>query len=461
MTHEYKTNDSRMTIRKKSGAIYLVLLLVMSGVFIFLATAIMSLAFANVRLARHNEAMVSSLSIAEAGVNYYLWHLAKAPADYCDGGTCNQPYERDFTDPDGNILGSFDLYITPPAPGGTATTIKSVGTAKGATVSRTVIANLGMPSFAGYAFLSDQMIYVKQGDKIDGPVHSNSCIQFDGLANDLISASSDSEHPCLVKSGVPYYGVWTTGGGGPTVYFQFPTSRVDFDEISVALDKIKVASKYGGLYLPKSSKLGYHLTLKPDHTIDVTTVASETVDGFTESTPAKNYPAPINGVLYADDYLWVDGTWNSKITIANPIPAIKKSSTFYAFGYRPSILIANNLLYQSKNGTNKIGLITIGDISIPPYAPSSIEIDAAMSSQKGHVWYPYSTDRSILPKDQITIYGAISSYQFPSWTYLDANDQIINGFKNVSSTYDHSLTLDPPPFFPTTGDYQILSWREE
>src|SRR3989344_2317093 len=42
--------------------------------------------------------------IAEAGINYYRWHLAHAPTDYQDGTGGPGPYIHDYKDKDGVVI---------------------------------------------------------------------------------------------------------------------------------------------------------------------------------------------------------------------------------------------------------------------------------------------------------------------------------------------------------------------
>ena len=56
-----------------------------------------------VRVATYKE---QALQIAEAGVNYYQWHLAQFPTDYKDGTGSAGPYVHAFQDKDGNNIGT-------------------------------------------------------------------------------------------------------------------------------------------------------------------------------------------------------------------------------------------------------------------------------------------------------------------------------------------------------------------
>ena len=493
-------------MQKKSGAIYLVLLLVMSGVFIFLATAIMSLAFANVRLARHNQSMVSSLSVAEAGVNYYLWHLSHSPLDYCDGHTKGSPecpttappsgygpYTHDFNGPDGTKLGTFILTITPPSLGGTIYDIKAVGTATNATVSRTVRAGVGIPSFASYAVLSNNDDFFETTETTDGPVHSNGGIRYDPPnANDIISSSvSTLYRPSWTLGGVRGAdtsdcggscdmepGVWSPHIGVDKSKWQFPVPPIDFTAVSANLTGaggIRAKSLNGqGINLPEFANnspnkdaLGYYLKLKADGSIGMAAVTAENytsdpTGGITiannQGDPisldqAANYaiPANFNGILYSEKPIWVEGTWNGKITIATASAANGKSIT-----------VINNLKYVTprNDGTKKIGLIGTSDIRIPPYAPANLEIDAALLSNSGMIQYAWDGSK----KDgTLVIYGSLASWggRVFFWSSSDGYGSWVGGYSDSQQIYDQHLTIDPPPDFPTTGSYQVLTWREE
>jgi len=68
-----------------------------------------------------------AFQIAEAGVNYYQWHLAHDPDDYQDDTGGPGPYVHDYKNATGEIIGQFSLEITPPPLGSTITTIRSTG----------------------------------------------------------------------------------------------------------------------------------------------------------------------------------------------------------------------------------------------------------------------------------------------------------------------------------------------
>jgi len=70
---------------------------------------------------KHNRE--SAFQIAEAGINYYRWHLAHNKTDYKDGTDSDGPYTHEYQDKDGNVIGHFSLNITPPPLGTLVVTV--------------------------------------------------------------------------------------------------------------------------------------------------------------------------------------------------------------------------------------------------------------------------------------------------------------------------------------------------
>ena len=83
-----------------------------------------------------------AFQIAEAGANYYQWHLALYNSDFWDGhaSTTPGPYTHDYVDLDTQqVIGRYSLTITPPPLGSSLVTIKSTGKVNADTnISRTI-----------------------------------------------------------------------------------------------------------------------------------------------------------------------------------------------------------------------------------------------------------------------------------------------------------------------------------
>jgi hypothetical protein len=77
--------------------------------------ALVNWAGTNIKSSRNEVNREQALQIAEAGVEYYRWHLAHAQNDFQDGSTTpSGPYVHNYYDKDGNLIGAFSLTITPP-----------------------------------------------------------------------------------------------------------------------------------------------------------------------------------------------------------------------------------------------------------------------------------------------------------------------------------------------------------
>ena len=111
------------------------------------------------RVAQTRTDREEALQIADAGINYYQWHLAHFPTDYQDGTGKAGPYVHTYTDLDTQKqLGQYSLVITPPATGSTIVTIQSTGsTLDNPSAKRTITARYGIPSLAIDSFLSNDV----------------------------------------------------------------------------------------------------------------------------------------------------------------------------------------------------------------------------------------------------------------------------------------------------------------
>ena len=101
---------------------------------VFLASSFLQL---SVRALNRSQAF----SIAEAGVEYYRWHLAHASTDYWDGqgSSSTGPYVHNYYDKTGTAIGTFSLTITPPPPGSTVVDMRSTGRVNAAATIQKII----------------------------------------------------------------------------------------------------------------------------------------------------------------------------------------------------------------------------------------------------------------------------------------------------------------------------------
>jgi hypothetical protein len=149
---------------------------------------------------------------AEAGIDYYRWHLAHSPTDYQDGTGVPGPYVHLLKDKSGATIGQFSLDITAPPLGSTMVNIKSTGSSIfDPSYTRKLTSQVAKPSIAKYSVAGNNAMRFGAGTEIFGPVHVNGGIRFDGLAHNIVesSATTYTDVDSDACTGANSYGVHT------------------------------------------------------------------------------------------------------------------------------------------------------------------------------------------------------------------------------------------------------------
>ncbi len=309
-------------------------------------------------------------------------------------------------------------------------------------------------------------------------------------------------------------GIWGLAGSpetDPTIcqkYWKMGVPKIDFDLFIPDMNKIKNDAKTGGgIYLPPVllrqkdidkavtkglipgvdmaavPGVGYRIVFKADGTLDVYIV--NTYESSEESnvrykdengwrfdrekygslTFLANYAMPDNGLIFVEDDVWVEGTVRGAATVAASNFAGAEAPPDLPFfaaskNQRARITISDNILYTARDGSDVLGLMAEGDVLVPQYAPDTLEIDAMMLAQNGHVFTRNVAEEEEVFKDSLTVYGGIITNRSWGWSYL--KDGVMEeGYRNTLTEYDEHLTYGPPPGFPTEDNYDIISWREK
>ncbi|MBU6390117.1 hypothetical protein KGQ31_01055 [Patescibacteria group bacterium] len=457
--------------RSSQNGYVLVYLLLIIFLFSLVMVPIINILTAETRVLAASVAREQALQIAEAGVNYYQWHLAHFPTDYQDGTGQAGPYVHTYTDADtGRTVGQFSLSITPPPTGSTIVTIQSVGeTFANPSIQRTVTVKYGVPSLAIYSFLSNDVIWTGPDETINGQLMSNNGVRFDGTGNAPIQ-SALTTYTCPSSQGSPCpaleNGVWGSASAATQSFWKFPVPAVDFSALTSNLATMKSLAQSGGLYLPPSNAMGYSLVFNSDGTVSVykVTKLQSNPGGWDINGKARNnntdyksrvlqftQTLPANGTIYAEDNVWVEGTVNGRVTVAAAELPYDQSTA-------PTIYIPNNILYAAKNGSDVLGLISQSDIVVTYHAPNNLEIDGAMVAQNGSAQFFYYPNNI---KNSITVFGSIMTFGQWTWTWVNnSGNSVLSGYPTTIDTYDSNLLYNPPPDFPiSTAGYQLLNWQ--
>jgi hypothetical protein len=452
-------------------------LLIQVLVFAFIATillgALTRFAVTDIQASRQAGDRELAIHIAEAGVDYYRWHLAHAPTDYQDGTEEAGPYTHDFKDKDGNTIGQFILDITAPPLGSSLVSIKSTGkVSNNQNISRTIQTKLAKPSIAKYAVVANANMRFGEGTEVFGPIHVNNGIRFDGLAHNIVSSSLET----YTDPDTDYneYAVYTTitprdpfpPATLPSRPDIFEVGRqlllpiVEFSGMTADLAQMRLDAIDNGFHRASSTASGYHLILKTNDTFDlykVNSVKTENYCGTTWSINTEsiigNYPFPANGLIFLEDHIWVEGQIDT--ARLNIISATLPDSA----STRKNIIINNDLLYTNYDGTDTLGLIAQNNINIGLYSEDDLRIDGALIAQNGRVgrnYYSYNCSSTYYKRQTITLYGMIATYLRYGFAYTDGS-----GYQIRNLNYDANLLYSPPPSFPLTSDqYQTLTWEE-
>jgi hypothetical protein len=421
--------------------------------------------------ATRTESFERALTIAESGAQYYRWHLAHDPIDFKDGTGSSGPYIHQISDPYGGTEGTFSLMITPPASGSSIVTITSTGWLNShPDIKRTVKARYGIPSLAKYSFLHNANVWFGSGLTVHGKVMSNGGIRMDGI-NDSTVQSAKNTYMCGSETGcspnTTKNGVW--GAGGPQALWQFPIAAVDFNSLQIDFQTLKNQAQANGVYLGASGSYGYHLTFNSNSTVTIKKVTGATNQkGWSVENDCENlyqkistetnvgtYSLTTKPIIFAEDHLWINGTVNGRATVV--------AARFPLTMNYMNVWINDNIVYAAKDGHSQLGIFAQNNIYFRYDVPTNLEIDAALLASTGRIIrhnYNYSgcSSYSNAVRNSLTIYGSIISNQKSYWNFGTGPT---SGFVTRDISYDPNLYFEPPPYFPSQGEYEFISWEEQ
>ncbi|MEZ4156543.1 MAG: hypothetical protein R3B52_01000 [Candidatus Paceibacterota bacterium] len=435
-----------------------------------------------------SEQKALAFSIAEAGIEYYRWHLAHDSDDFQDGTGEEGPYIHAYFDKDNERIGEFELEITAPSTstGSGIVTIRSTGRVDGYEgLEKIIEVQMGLPSLARFSAISNSDVRFGEGTITYGQVHSNGGLRFDGVANNIVTSGkydyNDPDHSGANEFGVhthvsPVDDLPSEVSEPPVRTDVFKTGRrvgvpvVDFNSLTQDLANLKtLAQSSDGYYQGSSNDDGWHIVLKTSGKFDLYKVKKLENASYAcrsgmwqtgwgkwsvqnESLVSSNVDLPANGVMFFEDDLWVEGQIDdARLTIA--AGRFPENPSTWA-----NIILNEDLVYTNYDGADVMALFAQGNILTGFDSADYLDIDAAVIAQNGFVGRYYYKQQcgNNYQRDTISLYGMIASNQRYGFAYSDGT-----GYANRVITYDGELLYGPPPAFPTTGsEYEIISWEE-
>lgn len=407
----------------------------------------------------------TAFQVAESGLNYARWRLAHDPDNF-DNET------RTVTDQQAGSLGTYELTFEPPPTGSTVVEITSVGqTVQQPTRNVTLTARYGRPSLARFTAVTNSDVWY--GSQVKGPVHANGGIRMDGTSDSTVSSAKET-YACQPYHGCssPYQtkpGVW--GTGVLQELWEFPAPAIDYQSLTVDLLAMRTAAQAADMYYGPSGSFGYQIIFDDDNTYAISRVTgvgpsvysyfSDTGyewrrDDVTATELVEIQAVPTNGIIYVEDDVWIHGDIRDRVTVAAG-----------AFPDTPStnvdITLDGDISYGGvRDGTRSFGVVAQRHIRIPyTTAPDQMELEGAFVAQKGSFHRRYYPSGAHRLKTQLSRYGMIASNGVPATAWLNGSGTVISGFQQSSSEYDPYLRYAPPPYFPTSGQYEFISWEEQ
>jgi len=387
-----------------------------------------------------------------------------------------------------------------------------VGTGKPTTgVAHTVTVQLREQSFSLYAYFSDQevssitsgAIWFYAGDRIYGPVHSNSQlnISWDQNGTAPIFASTVSSAATTVNWGGPGAPVsksdWTDILSGGQAAMTLGVNAIALPSSTIEQQAAAWGGSTGfpataGIYLPaNATTLTGGIYLNGDGTVAFSVVSNNQVLTITQGsitktitvdrpnnqtivkqgTTSTTYQGTPNGVLYSTGNITsLQGTLadnyvkNQQVlqrngwTIATDVNAGK------------DITLTGNLVYNTQPDASKsatdphnLNAATLGlvadDVVLSTSCPNDVTIDGVImaggaNTTGGSFYY---SDWNGGKRDILTLLGGIIQKKRGPVGTINGT-ALVSGYKK-NYNYDPRMVNNPPPFYPTTGQYDVISWQ--
>jgi len=493
-------------------------ILIMSIAAMFLVTAAMVgvlMITANaLHLSDKQRDSASAFNISESGLEaagFYLKGLSIPPS----GTAAFDP----FGGAQALDVGTYQVTIYPAATNATqflkSFRIVSVGKAYGRTKTLELV--LKQASFGKYAYFTDKetssvsggTIWWKAGELVDGPVHSNNTgganfsINYNGSTSPIFldmvtgSGSSISYNPSKPTKESTFTKIFKDGSKGfklgvPTIALPSSTDTQKNAAWGASSGFPSTNGVYlragtnGGLYVRGDCTMTLSVNASGNQVMTIVQGSNTTVVTYNKATQSISATGTLGsgsassasslgtGVVYCtgnitalkgtvadNSYSGGKVTVASAMTIANDVNAGKYMK------------IADNLVYKTRPDKTKAATDTVNlaagtlglvskDIKISSTAPQNLEIDAVclaggQNTTDGSFYVENYSSKS--PVGTLKVLGGIiQKARGPVGTFNSSTGQTTYGYsKNYS--YDPRLATNPPPFYPTTGTYQRLSWQ--
>ncbi|MCU0454497.1 MAG: hypothetical protein MUE68_12660 [Bacteroidetes bacterium] len=291
---------------------------------------------------------------------------------------------------------------------------------------------LGISSFSKFAYYSvvEGSISWITGDTVRGPFHTQAKMTVAGSPTFYGKVTAKLGLTKSPSSSKPnFYGGFQKG-----VTIDLPSN----------LNPLVAAAGSGGAYFDNKD---VWLDFKPDGKV-VYRIGSATA---TPTTTTLSALAPNGVILSNNGSLHIKGVVNGKVTI----------SATGSTGTDGMVFVDSSVTYNSNPAsgasTDMLGIVADRNILIEDNANNTnVTLHASVFSRTGGVT---AENHSSRPKGRLQLLGGMQQYQRGAVGTFSGSGTLASGFQK-DYQYDERLYVERPPFFPTTGSYEVLSWYE-
>ncbi len=378
--------------------------------------------------------------LAESGLEkgiYWLRNQSVPPA-----GT------SPFTQFDHMSLGGGTYTVTiDPDDGNTSTYLKRYyiySTGAIASISRKLEVLVSMNTFNRFGYATGDegagTIWFTTGDQISGPMHSNDVIAIRGAPTFTGRVTSSASS---FLEGTGYDPIFTEG-------YQLNAPLIVFPDQSV------IANNYSSmnedpipLIIDAEEGRDASVEFNSNGTITYNVWHWDGTDKVYDIQNATESIADLNGII------WVDGNVEVKGTLSGQISLVATNG----------ISITDDIKYLESgvNGrpnqgcTDYLGLISMTDVVVADVAENHDDVIISAAVLALDESFTVENYQSGSYRGYIHLWGSLSQLmRGPVGTFGEYG---MTGY-NKDYNYDDRFLNISPPYFPTTGSYEITSWKE-
>jgi hypothetical protein len=308
--------------------------------------------------------------------------------------------------------------------------------------------------FAYYMNIFPGNTFFYTGDTISGPFHTQQTLSVKGspVFNGKATAKNGLQ---IIKNdkGLPATNPVFNGGFESGV--DIP---LDYD-----FNTPKAAAQSGGKVFKNSTggKIDVSMQFNADGTLTYKTSTNSGSTWSADSTKPLSTLAP-NGVIFVDKgNIYVKGTVNGSYTVVADQSSGSGSGNVYL---EDDIVYHNSLVYNTSThcydvqGNDMLGIVCSNNVVIRNNAAnrSDIKINATLFSLKGGLRLE---DENMPASGSIRLVGGLIEYQAGVTGKINGSGTLVNGYSE-KIYFDQRFMDQAPPFYPTTGKLEVISWFE-